>query len=173
MKSKKEGICSVADPGPGSGIRYPGSGIRYPGSGIRDPVSGIRYPESGAFITPGSGIGFFRISGPRSRIINLYFRELNDNFLVKITIILCQLAKILSCTPVEKLNNSCFVTIVVYKRLDNKFSPLLFCCCFLDRGSEIGVPEWIKKDEHPGSAKLILCHFFPDQLCSLLAYMMM
>ncbi len=38
-------------------------------------------PGSGAFLTPGSGIGFFRIPDLGSRIPNPYFWELSDNFL--------------------------------------------------------------------------------------------
>ncbi len=41
-------------------------------------VTSVPGPESGAFLTPGSGIGFFRISYPGP---NPYFWEPSDNFL--------------------------------------------------------------------------------------------
>ncbi len=40
----------------------------------------IRDQGSGAFLTPGSGIGFFRIPDLGSRIPRPYFSELFDNF---------------------------------------------------------------------------------------------
>jgi hypothetical protein len=45
--------------------------------------SSVADPVSGAFLTPGSGTGFFQIPDPGSRITNPYFRELSDNFVGK------------------------------------------------------------------------------------------
>jgi hypothetical protein len=113
--------------------------VRHPGSGIQDPASRIRHPGSGAFFTPGSGIGFFRISGPRSRIPNLNFRELSANFWIKSTIILCQLAKIFFCTPVQK-KVFLFSDICCLQKVRQQiFLPLLLLFFRSD-------PGWIKKN---------------------------
>ncbi len=46
-------------------------------------ATSVADPGSGAFLTPGSGMGFFRIPDLGSRIPNPYFLKLNDNFLDK------------------------------------------------------------------------------------------
>jgi hypothetical protein len=105
-----------------------------PGS-VADPD-----PGSGALLTPGSGIGFFRIPDLGSR--------LSDNFFGKKegtgtgTLILCELAKILFL-----IFNFVMFEATKKGRTTN-FFPSLFCncCCWIgDQGS------WIDKYQDPGS----------------------
>ncbi len=103
-------------------------------SSVADPD-----PGSSAFLTPGSGIGFFRIPGLGSRILNPYFWELSDNFLSK---------KVYNSLIMAQI----FCEIYGYKKsCDNKlfFTPL-FCCRFWirdprsgiwDPGSGINIPD--------------------------------
>jgi hypothetical protein len=54
---------------------------------IQKDLSNVPDPGSGAFLTPGSGIGFFRIQDPKSHI----FESVMTIFWVKSSIILCKL----------------------------------------------------------------------------------
>ncbi len=92
----------------------------------------------------GSGIGAFLTPG--SRIPNSYFWELSDNFLDKKFHNLWNLAQIFFFWAVQKLNNFTFCEICGYKIMFDKnffFHPSLFYL-FLDPGSEIRDPGWVK-----------------------------
>jgi hypothetical protein len=116
-------LCtSVADLGSGPFLT--------PGSEIRDP---------------GSEIGFFRILDVGSRIPNPYFDSLLTIFWAKCAVILCKVAQIFLSTSskIKWLKN--FVTFVATKKDMTKifFHPSLLLL-FLDPGSEIWDPGWIK-----------------------------
>jgi hypothetical protein len=71
-----------------------------------------RDPGSGAFLSPGSGIRnrFFPGLVPGFHFLNSYLWEFSDNFWVKITIILCEVAWIFSFTC-SKINNVQFCDV--------------------------------------------------------------
>ncbi len=127
---------------------------------IRDPVpfdpwTWIRDPEQ----------VFFRIPDPGSRIPdpNHIFLKLSDKYLGK------KFYNSLNTGPnffLQHLKNKIifsFVKFVAIKKglTTNFFRPSLLLL-FLDLGSEIRDPEWVKsgsgiRDKHPGSATLISC----------------
>ncbi len=120
--------------------------------------SGIREPGSGAFLTldldPGSGIGFFPDLGSRFRIPTPYFLELSDKFLGK------KFYNSLKTGP-SFFHFSILWNLWLQKKVWQQifFHPSLLLL-FLDPGSEIRDPEWVKiriRDKHPGSATLIFC----------------
>jgi hypothetical protein len=107
----------------------------------------IRDPGSGAFLTPGSGIGFFRIPDLGSRIPNPYFWELIDNFLGK------KFHNSLKIGPNFflqhiKLKYVQFCEICGYiKSNGNKFFFTPHFCCYFwirDPRSVIWDPGWVK-----------------------------
>ncbi len=109
-------------------------------------------PGSGAFLTPGSGIRnrFFPDPVSQSHI----FESLVTIFWVKSSILLWKLAQIFCLQHFE--------TKIIFNLWNLwLFSPLSFVAVFLDPGTEIRDPGWVKsgsgiRDKHPGSATLIL-----------------
>ncbi len=123
---KHEGLFSVVDPDPGSG----------------------------AFLTPGSGEGFFRIPDLGSRISKPYFWELNENFLHKKFHNFLKIGQNFFLQQFKHKIIFSFVKFVATKQGMTTiyfFTPLC-CCCFWIRD-----PGWVKiriRDKHPGSASL-------------------
>ncbi len=94
-------------------------------------------PGSGAFLTPGSGISFFRIPDLRSQ--THMFESLVTIFWVESSIILCNWHNFILCQfKIKTIFN--FVIIVATKKVRQLifFTPL-FCCCVLIRD-----PRWTK-----------------------------
>jgi hypothetical protein len=99
-------------------------------------------PGSGAFLTPGSGIRnrFFPDPGSQTHI----FEDLVTIFWVKSLIILGKLGKIFSSAYQNKIIFS-FVKFVAAKNgLTKKFFHPCLLLLFLDPGSEIRDPGWVK-----------------------------
>ncbi len=101
-------------------------------------------PGSGAFLTPGSGIGFFRIPDLGSQ--THAFESLMTIFLGrKFYVILCELAQIffLKQLKINIIYN--FVIFVATKKVGQQifFHPDLLLL-FLDPGSGIRDPGWTK-----------------------------
>jgi hypothetical protein len=99
-------------------------------------------------LTPGSGIGFFRIPNLGSRIPNPYFLELSDNFL--------KIGPNFFVHFKHKIIYNFVKFMAIKKGMKTIFfSPLSFVADF---GSEIRDPGWVKiriRDKHPGSATLV------------------
>jgi hypothetical protein len=94
-------------------------------------------------LDPGSGIGFFRIPG--SRIPNPYFWELGDNFLGK------NFHNSLKIGPnffLRNFKNKIIFNFVKFvpakKGMTKKFFHPSLLLLFLDPGSEIRDPGWVK-----------------------------
>ncbi len=125
---------SVADPDPGSGIR--------------------------CFLTPGSGIGFFRISDPGSQ--DHIFKSFLTVFLVKSSITLWKLAQIFFFST-SKL--TIFWNLWLHKKVWQLiFFHLSLLLLFLDPGSEIrDLGSGMGKNQDPGSGINIPDppHWFP------------
>ncbi len=109
-------------------------------------------------LDPGSGIGFFRIPDLGSRIPNPYFWELRDNFLGKK---FYNSLKICLNFFLQHFKNKIVQFCELYDSKKKAWQQIFFHQCvsllFLDPGSEIRDPEWVKiriRDKHPGSATL-------------------
>jgi hypothetical protein len=135
------GLHSV-NANPQNSVTDPGSKFFHPGSRVKNSL------------TPGSGIGFFRISDPVSQ--TYIFEGLVTIFWVKTSIILGKLGQIF-LQLIKNIIIFSFVKFVATKNglTKKKFSPLSFIAVF---GSEIRDPGWVKiriRDKHPGSATLV------------------
>jgi hypothetical protein len=114
-------------------------------------------PGSGAFLTPGSGRGFFRISDPGSQ--THIFEGLVTSFWVKTSIILGKLGQIFVLQHIKNKIIFSFVKFVATKNGLRKkilFTPVFYCCFWIpDPRSGIRDGKKIRiRDKHPGSATL-------------------
>ncbi len=106
-------------------------------SSVADPD-----PGSGAFLTPGSGIGFFWIPDLGSWIPNPYFWELSDNFLGKNFNNSLKIGLHVFLQHFKNKIRFNFVKFVATKKgmKTNFFHPSLLLL-FLDPGSEIRIRD--------------------------------
>jgi hypothetical protein len=157
-------LCGHFSP-PRSGIRTWSSDLIESGSGSETLIVGIgkqiqqkniavlririRDPVPFCTLDPGSGIGFFRIRDPGSRIPNTYFESIVKMFWVKSSIILLKIGSNFFLKYFKNLIIFYFVEFVATKKVDTKFlSPLSFVAVF---GSEIrDLGSGMGKNQDPG-----------------------
>ncbi len=121
---------------------------------IREPV-----PSWPLDPDPGSGIGFYRIPYLGSRILNPYFWEVSDKVLGKRFYNSWRKAQNFFLQHLKNKIIFNFMNFVATKKsmTTNFFHPSLLLL-FLDLGSEIRDPGWVKiriRDNHPGSTTLM------------------